>query len=62
MTVGELMEQWLEVKVTLRATTADSYSETVRRHVIARIGHIRLGALTPTIRVPVTRSGLLTIC
>lgn len=47
-TVGELMEQWLEVKVpTLRSTTAYSYSETVRRHVIARLGHVRLGALTP---------------
>jgi integrase len=46
-TVGEYLEDWLTaVRPSLRSSTATSYEHTLRKWVIPRIGHLRLGALT----------------
>jgi integrase len=46
-TVGEYIEDWLTaVRPSLRSSTATSYEHTLRKWVIPRIGHLRLGALT----------------
>jgi hypothetical protein len=46
-TVGEYFEDWLTaVRPSLRSSTATSYEHTLRKWVIPRIGHLRLGALT----------------
>ena len=46
-TVGDYLEDWLTaVRPSLRSSTATSYEHTLRKWVIPRIGHLRLGALT----------------
>ena len=46
-TVGEYLEDWLTaVRPSLRSSTATSYEHTLRKWVIPRIGHLRLGALS----------------
>jgi hypothetical protein len=54
ITVGQYLTEWVEVtppaKVALgklTQTTADSYSERTRRHLIPDLGHIRLTVLSP---------------
>lgn len=48
-TVGEYLEQWLEgIGPSLRAKTAFSYADTLRGHVIPRVGSLRLVDLTAT--------------
>jgi integrase len=45
--VGEYLEDWLTaVRPSLRSSTATSYDHTLRKWVIPRIGHLRLGALS----------------
>ncbi len=47
-TVAEYLEQWLTGHApAVRLTTAKSYANTLRHHVIPRIGHLRLTALEP---------------
>lgn len=46
-TVGEYLEDWLTaVRPSLRSSTATSYEHTLRKWVIPRLGHLRLGALS----------------
>ena len=46
-TVGEYLEDWLTaVRPSLRSSTATSYEHTLRKWVVPRIGHLRLGALS----------------
>ena len=46
-TVGEYLEDWLTaVRPSLRSSTSTSYEHTLRKWVIPRIGHLRLGALS----------------
>lgn len=45
-TVGQYLEDWLADKQSLRASTRLSYAGHMRRHLIPRIGHIALSALT----------------
>ena len=46
-TFGEYLEDWLTaIRPSLRSSTATSYEHTLRKWVIPRIGHLRLGALS----------------
>jgi hypothetical protein len=48
-TVGEYLTRWLDtLDVTdLKESTKDSYRRNVKKHVIPRIGHVRLQQLAP---------------
>lgn len=45
--LGEFLDEWLTaVRPRLRETTFESYSRNLNLHVVPRIGHVRLQALT----------------
>lgn len=63
-TVAQYADYWLTKVVAprLRPATASSYRETLRRHILPRLGHVRLRSLTPahvrTLLVDRAESGL----
>ena len=47
LTVGDLLERWLDYKrVRVRQTTLYGYQNVVRKHIMPRIGHVRLAKLS----------------
>jgi integrase len=48
MTVAQFVERWLvAVSPTVRRTTAASYADVLRGHVVSRLGDVRLSKVTP---------------